>query len=132
VHLRSHARGRATTAEEHMPAKHRHVASWTPERIAAWASKTGPETAALCRAIMAARPHPELGFRSCLGVLRLGERYGPERLEAACSRAHAMGGNSCRSVRSILERGLDRTAQPDTVTTPALMHVNVRGADYYD
>ena len=58
---------------------------------------------------MAARPHPELGFRSCLGVLRLGERYGAERLEAAASRAHAMGADSYRSVRSILERGLDKS-----------------------
>lgn len=132
VHVRSRARGRATTAEEHMPAKHRHIATWTPERIAAWAGKTGPETAALCRAIMAARPHPELGFRSCLGILRLADRYGPERLEAAASRAHAMGADSYRSVRSILERGLDRTAEPDAVTPPALTHANVRGAGYYD
>ena len=132
VHVRSHARGRATTAEEHMPAKHRHVASWTAERIELWAAKTGPATAALCRAIMAARPHPELGFRSCLGVLRLGERYTPKRLEAACSRAHAMRATSYRSVRSILERGLDREPGGDTVTPPALQHVNVRGATYYD
>ena len=132
VHVRSRGRGRATTLEEHMPAKHRHVASWTPERIAGWAAKTGPETAALCRAVMAARPHPELGFRSCLGVLRLGDRYGPERLEAACSRAHAMGATSYRSVRSILERGLDREAVGDAAVPPALTHANVRGADYYD
>jgi len=132
VHLRSHARGRASTLEEHMPAKHRHVASWTPERIESWAAKTGPETAALCEAIMAARPHPELGFRSCLGVLRLGERYGAGRLEAAASRAHAMGADSYRSVRSILERGLDRTAEPEAVTPPALTHANVRGPGYYD
>ena len=115
-----------------MPAKHRHVASWTPERIAGWAAKTGPETAALCEAIMAARPHPELGFRSCLGVLRLGDRYTPERLEAACSRARAMGATSYRSVRSILERGLDREAGSDTMTPPGVTHANVRGAGYYD
>ena len=132
VHVRSGARGRATTAEEHMPAKHRRVASWTPERIELWAAKTGPETAALCRAIMAARPHPELGFRSCLGVLRLGDRYTPERLEAACSRAHAMGTTSYRSVRSILERGLDQEPGGDTATPPGVMHANVRGAGYYD
>jgi transposase len=132
VHVRSSGRGRATTLAEHMPAKHRHVASWTPERIELWAAETGPETAALCRAIMAARPHPELGFRSCLGVLRLSERYTPERLEAACSRAHAMGATSYRSVRSILERGLDRLPEPDAVTPPALTHANVRGSDYYD
>jgi len=132
VHLRSSAKGRATTLTEHMPAKHRAVASWTPERIAGWAAKTGPETAALCRAIMAARPHPELGFRSCLGVLRLSERYGPERLEAACSRAQAMGATSYRSVRSILERGLDRENETATLSPPALTHSNVRGAGYYD
>jgi transposase len=132
VHLRSRARGRATTLTEHMPEKHRHVASWTPERIASWAAKTGPETAALCEAIMAARPHPELGFRSCLGVLRLGERYTPERLEAACARALAVGAHSYRSVRSILERGLDREAVSNAVTPPGLTHANVRGATYYD
>jgi len=132
VHLRSRARGRATTAEEHMPAKHRQVASWTPERIAGWAAKTGPETAALCEAIMAARPHPELGFRSCLGVLRLGERYGPERLEAASGRALAIGATSYRSVRSILERGLDQENEASTVCPPALSHDNVRGATYYN
>jgi len=132
VHVRSRGRGRASTLEEHMPAKHRAVASWTPERIASWAAKTGAETAALCEAIMAARPHPELGFRSCLGVLRLGDRYTSERLEAACSRARAMGATSYRSVRSILERGLDREAEPDAVTPPALTHANVRGSDYYD
>lgn len=132
VHVRSGARGRASTAEEHMPAAHRHVASWTPERIASWAARTGPETAALCRAIMAARPHPELGFRSCLGVLRLGERYGPERLEAAAARAHAMGATSYRSVRSILEAGLDRQSEATTIAPSALAHANVRGASYYD
>jgi len=132
LHVRSRAHGRATTLTEHMPEKHRAVASWTPERMASWAAKTGPQTAALCQAIMAARPHPELGFRSCLGVLRLGDRYTPERLEAACTRAHAMGATSYRSVRSILERRLDRELEEDTVTPPALMHVNVRGAGYYD
>ena len=131
LHVRSHRKGRTSTLTEHMPAKHRAVASWTPERIAAWAGRTGPETAALCEAIMAARPHPALGFRSCLGVLRLGERYGAERLEAAASLAQKMGANSYRSVRSILERSLDREHE-SLVTPPELMHANVRGSDYYN
>ncbi len=115
-----------------MPAAHRAVASWTPARIAAWAAKTGPQTAALCAAIMAARPHPELGYRSCLGVLRLEGKYGPARLEAACARSLAAGGRSYRSVRSILERGLDRLADEPDGAPPAIRHANVRGADYYD
>ena len=132
LHLRSNARGRASTLEEHMPAAHRAVASWTPERIEAWAAKTGPETAALCAAIMACRPHPELGYRSCLGILRLEGKYGPARLEAACARALAIGATSYRSVRSILEAGLDGVEKTTAIAPPTLSHANVRGASYYD
>ncbi len=131
LHVRSNGKGGATTEEAHMPAAHRTMAAWTPERIAAWAAKTGPATAALAEAIMASRPHPELGFRSCLGVLRLEGKYGAARLEAASQRALAAGGASYRSVRSILERGLD-TAPAGAAAPPALSHANVRGPGYYD
>lgn len=131
VHLRSRARGRATTAPEHMPAAHREVASWTPARIEAWAARTGPATAALCEAIMASRPHPELGFRSCLGILRLGDAYGPERLEAACARALAYGARSYKSVKSMLATGLDREPPTERTDPPARLHENVRGAGYF-
>ena len=133
LHLRSGRKGGATTEEAHMPAAHRAMAAWTPQRIEAWAAKTGPATAALAAAIMAARPHPELGFRSCLGVLRLEGKYGAERLEAACARALSAGACSYRSVRSILERGLD--AQPagsSAAAPPQLRHANLRGPGYYD
>jgi transposase len=132
LHLRSNAKGRATTDAAHMPAAHQAQAAWTPARIEAWAARTGPATAALAVAIMASRPHPELGFRSCLGILRLGERYGPARLEAACERALAYGGRSYRSVRSILERGLDAAPAVLTSAPTVLSHANLRGADYYD
>ena len=133
LHLRSGRKGGATTEEAHMPAAHRAQAAWTPERIEAWAAQSGPATAALAAAIMASRPHPELGFRSCLGVLRLEGKYGAARLEAACARALAAGACSYRSVRSILERGLDALpAESSAATPPALSHANVRGAGYYD
>jgi transposase len=132
LHVRSSAKGRATTETTHMPEKHRAAASWTPQRIEAWAAKIGPATAALCAAIMAERPHPELGFRSCLGILRLAERYGAERLEAASCRALTAGARSYRSLASILERGLDTVEELPTAAPPALTHANVRGADYYD
>jgi transposase len=132
LHPRSHARGRATTAAEHMPAAHREVASWTPARITAWAARTGPATAALTEAIMSARPHPELGFRSCLGILRLADRYGPERLEAACARALAYGARSYKSVKSMLDTGLDREPLGERPRQPpAPQHENLRGAGYY-
>jgi transposase len=133
AHVRSNRKGRASTEEAHMPAAHRAMAAWTPARISAWAARSGPATAALCEAIMAARPHLELGFRSCLGVLRLEGKYGPARLEAASARALAYGGSSYRSVRSILERGLDGAADSQGVAAPpALAHENLRGAGYYD
>ena len=82
-----YVKGAFTTQTEHMPSAHRAHAEWTPSRILAWAGKVGAATRDLCEAILADRPHPEQGFRSCLGILRLGKRYGDVRLEAACNRA---------------------------------------------
>ena len=130
-HLRSWERGGHTTDPAHMPESHRRHAEWTPGRIIAWANKTGPATGELARSILESRPHPEQGYRSCLGVIRLGDRYGAERLEAACRRAVAVRAFSYKSVESILKHGLD--AQPVTPhpvrTHPR--HTNLRGADYY-
>ncbi len=131
-HLRSSVRGRHTTTSEHMPESHRRHLEWTPTRIVGWAEATGPQTAALVKAVMEERPHPEQGFRSCLGIMRLGRRFGDERLEAACMRALAIRGLSYRSVESILRTGLDREALPAPSTAIApRAHENVRGPDYY-
>lgn len=131
-HLRSPRRGQHTTVAEHMPKAHRDYAQWTPERLIRWAAKTAPAVAEVVETILASRAHPQHGFRPCLGILRLGKRYGDERLEAACRRALAIGSPSYQSVRSILAKGLDRTllAEPAQTTLP-LEHDNVRGAAYY-
>jgi transposase len=132
-HLRGAARGRHTTLAEHMPESHRRYAEWTPSRIVRWAQQTGPATGALAAEILASRPHPEQGFRSCLGILRLGHRYGAERLEAACRRALAVRAASYRSVESILKTGLDRQPLPAAAPDPPVRrHANLRGAGYYE
>lgn len=131
-HLRSRTRGRHTTEAAHMPDSHRRHAEWTPSRIIAWAQRTGPATAGLAEAILASRPHPEQGYRSCLGIIRLADRYGTERVEAACRRALAARALSYRSVESILRHGLD--TQPLPEARPARVHPrhpNLRGASYY-
>jgi transposase len=131
-HLRSSAVGRHSTDPAHMPDSHRRHAEWTPSRIIAWAQKTGPATAALAQAIMEARTHPEQGYRSCLGIIRLGDRCGTKRLEAACARALAARALSYRSVESILSHGLD--SQPLGQRPPApthRRHHNLRGPEYY-
>ncbi|WP_093036279.1 IS21 family transposase [Thiocapsa roseopersicina] len=131
-HVRSPLKGRHTTVAEHMPKAHREFAEWTPERLVRWAEKTGPATAGVIGHIMANRPHPQQGFRSCLGILRLGERYGHDRLEAACARALRL--NACRykSIESMLQRGLDRQALPEqqSLDLPAA-HDHLRGPGYF-
>jgi transposase len=132
-HARSNQRGGYTTVSEHMPRAHQKHAEWTPSRMASWAEKVGPKTAELVRAIIADRPHPEMGYRSCLGLLRLGTRFGDERLEAACGRALTVGARSYKHVESILKTGLDRVplepAVEESVSSP---HENIRGRDYYN
>ena len=133
AHLRSHVRGRHTTDPAHMPKAHQRHLEWTPSRLTTWARTIGPQTAALVQAILADRPHPEQGYRSCLGLLRLGTRYGELRLEAACTRAVAVGARSYRHVDSMLKHGLDRLAVPEAspqlTLTPA--HDHLRGPAYY-
>jgi transposase len=130
VHRRSDRRGGFTTNPAHMPKAHQAHHEWRPSRFIAWAGTIGPQTAALVAAILADRPHPEQGYRSCLGILRLAKRYDAGRLEAACARALAAGARSYRHVDAILRRGLDRT--PPTTAAPSVLdHENIRGRDYY-
>lgn len=132
AHRRSYVKGGFTTIREHMPSSHRAHAEWTPSRILAWAEKVGPSTRALCDGILTDRPHPEQGFRSCLGILRLSRRYGNERLEAACARAVRVRARSYRHVEAILKNGLDRVVEGGAVEPERrINHENVRGPGYY-
>lgn len=133
-HLRSDARGRHTTTASHMPKAHQKHLEWTPSRIIHWAGTVGPKTQALAEAILKDRPHPEMGYRSCLGILRLAKQYGNERLEAACGRALCVRARSYRHVAAILKNGLDRMPLPQEPEPPAGAggtHENVRGGGYY-
>jgi transposase len=133
-HRRSFARGAHTTVPEHMPPSHQKHAEWTPSRMIGWAAKTGPETKRLVEAILAGRQHPEQGYRSCLGILRLGRVYSEPRLEAACARALAIGARTYRQVESILRNGLDRLPLPgrEPEDKAPIDHENVRGPNYYN
>jgi len=89
------------------------VLKWTPQRLIRWAEKTGPATASMVQSILACRVHPQQGFRSCLGIIRLGKSFGEQRLEAACRRALTLGAYSYKSIESILRKGLDRKTVPE-------------------
>jgi transposase len=132
-HLRSKRIGGFTTCPEHMPRSHREYAKWTPERLREWASSVGPATEGVISAILAARRHPQQGFRSALGVLRLGKLYGNARLDAVCRRALKLHIISFKSIESMLKNNLDRVAlaeQNDSRQLP-LLHENIRGPEYY-
>jgi transposase len=132
VHMRSSGNGKHTTIADHMPSSHRRYADWTIGRIRRDAALIGPATAALCDLILEQRPHPEQGFRSCLGILRLARPFGVARLEAAATRAIEIGALTYGSVRSILDHKLDRHAAHKRPADGApIFHPNIRGSRYY-
>ena len=130
-HLRSYRAGGFTTDPAHRPKAHQRHLAWTPSRLARWGATIGPSTATLITAILASRPHPEQGYRSCLGLLRLSKQYPAARLEAACARALAIRALSYKSVLSILRTGLDQQTLVPMPTPPRAAHGHVRGPAYY-
>jgi transposase len=132
AHARRYGGQRHGTLPEHMPSAHRRYAEWTPERLQRDARGIGPATEALVIAVMARRPHPEQGFRTCLGILRLFRGVEAARAEAASDRAVEIGALSCASVASILKHRLDRTESSSGAAGDApLLHDNIRGPGYY-
>ncbi|MGB9868288.1 MAG: IS21 family transposase [Bacillota bacterium] len=130
-HRRLYGKGQYSTLKDHMPDSHRRYLEWSPSRIVRWAESIGPNTAKVAETILAQKPHPEQGFRSCLGMFRLAKEYGNDRVEAACGRAVALGAYSYRSVQSILKRNLDQAKAEAPVEVVTVEHENVRGAGYY-
>ena len=130
-HAVSPVRGGFTTTAEHMPASHRAHLEWTPAKLITWGQRIGVSTAAVVTWQLEHRPHPEQGYRACLGLLALVRRYSDERLEAACTRAMAIRAPNLRSVTNILKCGLDRQTTLLAAANPVIEHENVRGPDYY-
>src|SRR5579864_9089790 len=132
-HARSFVADCASTIAEHRPKAHRQYLEWTPSRLLSWADAAGPNTAQLFRQILATKPHPEMGYRSCLGLVHLGGKHTTERLEAAAARALHFGAYSLHSIQSILDHHLENQPLPVADTPPAaILHDNIRGAAYFD
>jgi len=130
AHQRRYGGPRHGTDPDHMPSAHRRYAEWTPERFRRWARSIGPDTEGLILAILASRPHPEQGFRTCLGVLRLYREIDRERVERVSAHAVAIGALTYKSVASILTHKIDRL-EPSAADTATVDHPNVRGKDYF-
>ena len=132
-HLRLQRRGAYSTQSEHMPASHKAHREWTPQRLLDWGERIGPQTRQIVEHQLTHKPHPEMGYRACLGLLSLARQYGNARLEAAASRAVQLRALNGRTVRNLLKQGLDQQPlpKPATPAAPPSSHENVRGADYY-
>jgi transposase len=133
AHMRNSGNHKHTTIPDHMPSSHRRYAGWTIDRIREDARAIGPATATLCELILEQRPHPEQGFRACLGIVRLSGPFGAVRLEAAAERAIDIGARTYGSVKSILDNNLDRRpAQKRATDGTPILHANIRGPRYYN
>ena len=131
-HIRTYKKGKYITEDRHMPHEHRQYLEWTPQRIKNWGGKIGLHTKTMMHRIMESKKHPEQGFRSCLGIIRLSKQYTPERVESACKRALAVEACNYGSVKSILQTGLDKVAYLDEhKAVKPIEHPNIRGREYY-
>ena len=132
-HARSYGpKGTTVTDPSHRPKSHQAYGDWPPSRVIGWAENIGPHVAEVVRKILAARPHPEKGYRSCLALFRDVKRYDPGRVDAACRRALEIGAPTRQSVAAILHRSLDRIAVEPPPNKPSVPHELIRGGDYYD
>jgi transposase len=132
-HVRTGKPYAAVTDGEHRPAAHRAHLDWPPSRLVQWAATVGPRTQEMVEKILEAQPHPEMGYRSCLGIIRLGQRYPVARVEAAAARALFTGAVSYRSMESILRHNLDQQPlNPPPAPRSVPEHDNIRGAAYFE
>jgi transposase len=130
-HLRSRGRNLPVTQAEHRPKSHQAHLEWTPSRIVEWAGKVGPHTARLVERILDSKPHPEMGYRACLGLIRLAAKHSPERMEAAAERALTTGAIAYKHIKSILKSRLDSQPLPTPPPRTTAEHENLRGPEYF-
>ena len=133
-HTRNSQPHRHSTVSAHMPKSHQAHLEWTPSRLIHWAEGIGAATAQVVRTILERKPHPEMGYRACLGILRLEKIYSRSRLEAASQRAVQLQACSYQSLKSMLKRSLDRQQLllDSEIGHPGPTHENLRGSHYYD
>jgi len=133
-HKRNYGRARYSTHPDHRPPSHKYYMDWSPERFTRWSEKIGPNAKAVIENRLGSRQHPEQSFRACQGILKLAEKYTPERLEAACTKAMKIGITSYKRIKLMLDNkmeNIDASTQGSLDLAPMPTHENVRGNTYY-
>jgi len=131
LHPRQRTMGAFSTDPNHMPTSHKEYLEWTPDRLINWAKEVGPYTSQAVEKILSTYVHPQQGFRSCLGLIRLASKYSKDRLEIACLKLLAVGTPSYRGAKSILSKGLDKQVLNETTPATPIKHDNLRCPGYY-
>ena len=120
-----------STDDAHMPPNHQQHAQWSGDRFRRWAAKFGPQTVRVVEAMLSGYKVEQQGYRTCMALLKLGDSYTPERLEAACDKALFYTPRpSYKAVQTILKSGQDMPTEPATPASPS-KHGFTRGVDYY-
>ena len=133
VHPRGPGKGVAATQTEHMASAHRAVMEWTPSRMISWGRKFGDHTGKLMEEIMAKRPHPEMGFRSCMGILNRAKSIDADTVEAVSKRMLELQLFTVKNFENILRNKSHEqvSTAPLEMTPPDSHHENVRGQQCY-
>ena len=129
-HNRLFIKGHQSTVKEHMPKAHRYMMDWNPSRFLEWGGKIGCETRRQIEKLLYSREHPEQSYRACMGLLRLGNKYGAKRLEKACEKVNGVGIVSYKRIKSILENSKDKV-DSETKAKSQIKHSNLRSTGYY-
>ena len=120
-----------TTLHIHMPPHHQFYAQWSPERFIKWAQSIGDDVAEMIQVVLKSRKHPEQAFKTCMGILNLVKKHGPDRLNKACARALGFGFYSYKRIKNILDRGLEEEPLYESRELTVSSHENIRGSKYY-
>ena len=133
-HRRSYRQGSFTTNFDHRPVSHQEHLKWTPERIVRWAAQKGPDVALFIQSLISSKAHPEQGYRAAVGVIRLADKYGQDRLSKACSKALSVGSPSYHTVKNMLQNKMENVEplkRSEKTNLTFISNRNVRGPDYY-
>ncbi|MHC1759188.1 MAG: IS21 family transposase [Negativicutes bacterium] len=126
--------GQYSTVMEHMPEDHQKYVQWNASRFISWGESVGPSTAVAVKAILAAHKVEQQGYRSCMGLLKLADKYSIPRLEAACAKALSYTPRpGYQNIKTILTTGQDQVVVKPASPVPesTAPHGFTRGAGYY-
>jgi len=131
--MRAHGHGKIVTIAEHRPNSHQAHLEWTPSRLVHWAQSIGSHAARLFERILTDKPHLEMSYRGCLGLMRLAKRIFAGTHGGRCRTCLAHTG-AChyQSVKSILKNSLDLPVTTHTAASPPASHDCVRGSEYFN